>query len=114
MYPQSPPQAADVVGDQRCHECQQCKPENEHWDGVAALRFRGTFRDAVPIRGGDEAVPVAGQSFNELGILARVAQCLPEFLDGVVQTVVELDECVCGPQAGTQILPRDHLSGMFN
>jgi hypothetical protein len=32
----------------------------------------------------------------------------------VVQTVVELDECVCGPQAGTQILPRDHFSGMFD
>jgi hypothetical protein len=57
---------------------------------------------------------VAGQGFNELGIVGRVAKYLPEFLDGVVQTVVELDECVCGPQAAAQILPRDHLSGMFN
>jgi len=32
----------------------------------------------------------------------------------VVQTIVELDERVCGPQAGTQILPCNHLTGMFN
>jgi hypothetical protein len=39
---------------------------------------------------------------------------LPEFLDRVVHAVIELDECICSPQAGTQVFPCDHFSGMFN
>jgi hypothetical protein len=57
---------------------------------------------------------VAGQGFDELGILGRVAQRLPEFLDRMVQAVVELDERVCGPQAGAQFVPGDHFSGAFD
>jgi hypothetical protein len=57
---------------------------------------------------------VAGQSFDELRGLGRVTQRLPEFLDSVVQAVVELDESVRGPQAGAQVLPCDDFSGTFN
>jgi hypothetical protein len=32
----------------------------------------------------------------------------------VVHAVVELDECVCGPQAGSQVFPGDHFSGTFD
>jgi hypothetical protein len=57
---------------------------------------------------------VAGESFDELGGLGRVPQCLAELLDGVVQAVVELDEGVRGPQAGPQVLPSDDFSGTLD
>jgi hypothetical protein len=40
---------------------------------------------------------VPRQSFDELGILGRVSESLPKFLDRVVQAVVELDERVGRP-----------------
>jgi hypothetical protein len=38
---------------------------------------------------------------------------LAEFVDGGVQAVVEIDERVGGPEAVTELLPRDHFARPF-
>jgi hypothetical protein len=45
----------------------------------------------------NEAVAVAGQRFDKLGILGGVSQSLAESLHGVVQAVVELNESIRCP-----------------
>jgi hypothetical protein len=38
---------------------------------------------------------------------------LPELVDRSVQAVVEIDECVGGPKAFTELVPPDHFAGAF-
>ena len=53
-----------------------------------------------PFVGATKRYPWRGKVSMNWGFSAESPSALPEFLDGVVQAVVELDECVCGPQAG--------------
>jgi hypothetical protein len=49
-----------------------------------------------------------------LGLLSRVSQNAAEFVDSVVQAVFKLHERIGRPQAGAEILARDHFSGTFD
>jgi hypothetical protein len=53
---------------------------------------------------------VARQGLDELRILRRISQGLAQFLDGMVQAVVELDEGVGGPEPGSQVFSRDNFA----
>ena len=108
------PQATDVISEQYGHDRQQSERGGEQ-PGREAARWLGCWlRSGAPIRGRNEAIPVAGQGLDELGSLSRVSQCLAEFLDGVVQAVIELNKCVRGPQAGAQVFPGNYFSGTFD
>ena len=58
-------------------------------------------------------VSAAGDGLNKTGILCAVAQGVPEPADGGVQTVVEVNKSVCGPQPALQFFPRHYFSRPF-
>ena len=55
----------------------------------------------------------AGDGLDKTGILSAVAQGVPEPADGRIETVVEVDKGVCGPQPALQLFPRNHFSRSF-
>ena len=63
--------------------------------------------------GSDEPVTPTCECFNELRRLGGVAKRLTRFLDGRVQAVFEIDECVALPQPLAQILARDEFAWVF-
>jgi len=60
-----------------------------------------------------EAVPPAGDGLDKARILSAVSQCVSEPAHGRVETVVEVNKCVCGPQPALELFPRDHFSRPF-
>jgi hypothetical protein len=55
----------------------------------------------------DEAVATAGQGLNKARAFRRVSQRLPQFVDGRVEAVVEIDKRICRPDLRTQLFPSD-------
>ena len=62
---------------------------------------------------GHESIAAAGDRLDKDGILGGVAQGVSEPLDGGVEAVVEVDEGVGLPEAGTQVVAGDDFSGSF-
>src|SRR6266852_938361 len=83
-------------------------PHSGRWYG-GAIRDNGDVyrrrRCRDLFHGGDEAVAYAGNRFDVPGVLGRVTESLAKFLDGTIQTVLEIHECVRGPEPLLQILP---------
>src|SRR5437879_13861213 len=63
---------------------------------LRGVRLRGSLLNHL--NRGDEAVAYAGNRFDVPGVLGRVTEGLAKFLDGTIQTVLEIHECVRGPQ----------------
>lgn len=61
----------------------------------------------------DEPISALGQRFNVAGHVGFVAERLAKFLDGGVETVVEINKCVGGPQALTQFVARHQLPALL-
>ncbi len=72
----------------------------------------------------NESVSTAMQGFNEPGILRLVSQRFALLLNGAVQAVIKINECVRRPKLLTQVLAgydlsrsfqqnRQHLEGLF-
>jgi hypothetical protein len=61
----------------------------------------------------EEAVAATGHSFDEAGTLGGVAEGLTDFVDRLVQPVVEIDERVCGPEFLLKFLAPDDLAGVL-
>src|SRR5579862_3275683 len=58
----------------------------------------------------EKPVAAAGDGLNITRILGAVPQGVPEPADGGVETMIEVDESVGGPQPALQFMPADHLS----
>lgn len=56
---------------------------------------------------------MAGQRFDELRGIRRIAHRYPQPLHRAVQAVLEIDEGVRSPQALAQFLAGDHLARFF-
>jgi hypothetical protein len=64
--------------------------------------------------GGDkESVATFWKSFDEVGSFCRIAEGFAEFVDGLVEAVVEIDKRVGGPEAAAEFLASDDLAGRF-
>lgn len=61
----------------------------------------------------DKPIPVARQGFDEAGIVRGVAQGFPEPHDGGIQTMVEVDKCVLGPEPFSQLLSCNDFASLF-
>src|SRR5205814_8887156 len=61
----------------------------------------------------DEAIAAAADGFDIPGRLRRIADRRPQLVDGIVQSVVEVDERIGGPEPEPQRLARDHLARPF-
>ena len=60
--------------------------------------------------GRDETIATAGQGLDEARAIGGVAQCVAKALDGGVETVVEIDKGVGGPESGAELLACDELT----
>ena len=60
-----------------------------------------------------KAVTPPGNGLDKSRILGAVAQGVAEPADGGVETVIEIDKGVGGPQTAPQLVPRNHLSRPF-
>src|SRR6266852_7042080 len=65
-------------------------------------------RDAV--HGRDEAVSAAGQGFDEARARGGIAQRLANLVHCGIQTVIEIDEGISGPDPYAQIFSRHDLT----
>src|SRR5262249_51095843 len=61
----------------------------------------------------DESIAAPRHRLNEARVLGWIAQRVAQFLDGAVQTSVEVDERVRGPEALPQLVARDEVAGPF-
>src|SRR6266849_888652 len=62
---------------------------------------------------GDVAVTATGQRLDESRRISGIVQRLTQAVDGVVQTVIEINERVVRPEHLAEFIARDHVSGMF-
>src|ERR1700681_2981058 len=62
--------------------------------------------------GSEKAVAATSNRFHKAGVLGRVAQCLPNFADGLVEPMVEIYESVRGPKLSLQLLASNKLARM--
>jgi len=70
------------------------------------LGFEGGNR----LDGCDETVASPGQRLDEARRLSDVAECRPEFSDGVVHALLEVDKRLAAPERTLEIVPRDDNS----
>ncbi len=61
----------------------------------------------------DKAVADFWDGLHIAGIFRRVTEGGAKFLDGTVETVLEIDDGVRAPQADTHLLPGNDLAGGF-
>ena len=64
----------------------------------------------VPCDRGDEAIALAGQCLDELRVLGGVTQSIPQVIHRLVETSIEVDERVGGPEPPRQFFARDELA----
>jgi len=62
--------------------------------------------------GSDESVSAAGEGFDVAGSGGGISQGFADLVDGGVETVVEVDEGVGGPEFLLQLFAGDDLAGM--
>jgi hypothetical protein len=70
-----------------------------------------TFADILDLC--EETVAPPGYRFHKARTLSGIAQGLPNFIDGFVQAVIEVNKCVGGPQVLLQFFPSNHFPGML-
>src|SRR5215831_10230617 len=79
-------------------------------------RYRLKIRDLrnlvviLPIHLPHEAVATSWDSRDPAGIFSGVGQAIAESLNGGIQSVVEVDEGVTGPELVSEFLARDHFA----
>jgi hypothetical protein len=61
----------------------------------------------------NELVSATANRSHEARNFSVVVEGLAELVDRSVQAVVEIDECVGGPKAFTELVPLDHFAGAF-
>lgn len=59
---------------------------------------------------GDEPVPASWDGLDETRIARRIAERVAELIGGGVETVVEADEGVRGPEPLADLFARDHFA----
>jgi hypothetical protein len=59
----------------------------------------------------NELVSATANRSHEVRNFSVVVEGLAELVDRSVQAVVEIDECVGGPKAFTELVPPDHFAG---
>ena len=74
-------------------------------------RNYGRSRSRFYINRGNKTVSPPRQSLNIPGPVCRIAECLAQPVDGIIQPVVEVSEGVGRPQFLSQLLSRHHLTG---
>jgi hypothetical protein len=74
-------------------------------------RIRRVFAFHWAFHWRDKPVSVARKCFDVAGSLGGVAKCLAEAGNRVVETVVEIDESVGGPNLRADLLASDHITG---
>jgi hypothetical protein len=61
-----------------------------------------------------EAIAPTRDGLNKPGALRRIAKCLPDFVDGLVEPVIEVYEGIRGPEPLLQILAHYDLAGVLD
>src|SRR5262249_7466091 len=85
-----------------------------HWKEVARAALDSDKRSSFDDRHiGEETVAPPSDSLHEPGARRRIAERLPNPVDGFVHSVVEIDEGVGGPQAITKLVPGHGLARPF-
>jgi hypothetical protein len=67
----------------------------------------------LPHDGSDEAIAVARNGFNVTGRAGRISEGIAEFLDGFIQSVIEINKNIGWPEASPEFLTRHDLAGAF-
>jgi hypothetical protein len=76
--------------------------------------FSATNRDCIGSSDvSEEAVAAASDSFDEAGTLGGVAEGLTDFVDRLVEPVVEIHERLRGPEFLLKFLATDDLAGVL-
>jgi len=60
-----------------------------------------------------KAVPSSRERLNISWVFSGVSQGTPQALDRRIQSVVEIDKCVCRPQPATQLFPCNNFTRML-
>jgi hypothetical protein len=79
-----------------------------------SCEFRTANRDGIgnfDLR--EEAVAAASHGFHKARTLGGVTEGLAEFVDRLVETVVEIDESVCRPEFFLKFLARYDVAGVL-
>ena len=71
-----------------------------------------SFR-VIPLHRRHESVTSASHCFNEAGIVSRIAERVADFVDGLVEAMVEVNEGVLGPEVLLKLLAGNDLSRLF-
>src|SRR5207244_10189068 len=70
-----------------------------------------SLHDALPICIGsdrrDESIPLAGQRLDELWMVGGITQRVAQVIHRLVETAIEVDERIGGPQPPRQFFTRD-------
>jgi hypothetical protein len=61
----------------------------------------------------EETVAATRNSLDEAGIRCGVPEDFADFVDGRIQAVIKIDECVGWPQAAAQVFAGDYGSRTF-
>src|SRR5579864_2997706 len=64
--------------------------------------------------GSDKAIATARESLDETWPLRRIIEREPQFLDGVVETMVKIDKRVGGPDALLKLPTRHNFAGILH
>ena len=65
------------------------------------------------MNGCNKSIPTARDSFNEPGVIGGIFESAAKLFDRSIQTFVEIDKGVLGPQPMTQLFAGDQLSRTF-
>src|SRR5580698_5063961 len=71
-------------------------------------RWRGAVFDH-----GNETVTTPGQSLDVAGLVGRIGQDIPQFLDGSVQSSIEIDKGVFRPERLAKLLARNQFAWLL-
>jgi hypothetical protein len=63
---------------------------------------------------GEEAVATARDGFDEARAFGGVAECVANFVDGLIEAVIEIDVGVGGPEIFLEVLAGDEFAGMLD
>ena len=77
------------------------------------LGFRRGGRGGRFFHRGDEAVAPPRDGFHKTRTFGRVAEDFAQLHHSIIQAVIEIDECISLPQAISQFIPGDDLTGSF-
>jgi hypothetical protein len=73
--------------------------------------MRGT--DFCTFDSSDEAVPALREGFDETRPFSVVSQSFPESINSFVETAIEVNERVTGPQSFCKLFPCHNLAGVL-